>query len=98
MIPFLLAKKKTTPKHSCLIYDTLDKKILQWYHTKILKTRRRYDLRSCRARKDEAIVSKHHGSSDSIFFSPSSRTGNSDRSCYELSISSLFELSIHQRR
>jgi len=32
------------------------------YHMKILKTRRRDDLRSHRARKDEAVVSKHHGS------------------------------------
>lgn len=57
--------------------------IIVVYHIKILKTRRRNDLRSCRARKDKAVVSKHHRSSDLssdfIFFFPSLRTGNSNR-------------------
>lgn len=67
------------------------------YRMKILKTRRRDDLRSRRARKDEVIVSKHHGSIDSIFFFPSSRIGNSNRRVIKrLYISSLFELSMHQ--
>lgn len=68
------------------------------YRMKILKTRRRNDLRSRRARKDEAIISKHHGSSDSIFFFPSSRTENSNRSCYTIDYPSplLFDISMHQ--
>jgi len=58
--------------------------IIVVYHMKILKTRRRDDLRSCRARKDKAVVSKDHGSSNFIFSFPSLRTGNCNRSCYRV--------------
>lgn len=57
------------------------------YRMKILKTRRGDDLRSRRARKDEAVGIKTSNGPIATPFSPlpsSSRAGSSTRSCYRL--------------